>query len=138
MRRHSRCTGTAEGRTIRKQQVLGSNPSVGSTPSGWAERLHDDPGPDSLREEERGTGVAQVVEALGRQTCRCHDRLGSARHRDAIHRGTHRRGEDEITWVVAPTRLGEEVLPELAPPAVSRFPEHRYSERRMDGLHERP
>jgi hypothetical protein len=72
------------------------------------------------REEERGTGVTQVVGAPVGQAGRRHDRLEAARHRDAVHRGAQRRGEDQVPGVVVPARPGEEVFPALASPVFAQ------------------
>jgi hypothetical protein len=101
----------------------------GGSPEGWddmavrverqadlavSEGLHDDPRRNALGQEERGAGVAEVMEALTRESRSSKDGLEAARNGDPVHRRPDRRGEDKATRVVAPAYAGEESLLELS------------------------
>jgi hypothetical protein len=62
------------------------------------ERLHDDPGRDALREEKRGAGVAEVMEALTWQPRRLEDPLEATGDADPIERCPEGRREHGSRW----------------------------------------
>ena len=72
-----------------------------------SERPHHHPRRDALRQQERGAGMTQVVEALARQASFSEERLEPPGDGDAVHRCPDRGREDEMARVCLPSRASQ-------------------------------
>ena len=79
-----------------------------------SERLHDDSGGDPLGEQERGAGMAQVVEPLTGETGIGKDALEAPGDRDPVERRPMGRHEHEVEERIGWVGTEGQQLPRLA------------------------